>query len=701
MYEDDFRLFLNAKEIADRLSEAPVRKALKNLALAYLLSGDAEEKTKLREEISSISGASTSKFVFSNIPLLACPTREEANGEIVIGKVLHGGKPLYDFGLSREELNCHLLVLGRTGVGKTCFLMNLAKELIRHRIPFIITDFKKDYRALIRIFPEIYVLNWRDLRINLFEPPPGVSFDEWKSVMCAIFSHVHGIWFGSSQMLLMALDRAYEEERGIPRLENVYEKVLEIMNESNSRKIVEYGTIVETRLYGMLSTLGEVFNSERTLIDMEKLMKSYVILELHGLRREEATLILLWLLYYIYTYRRSNNIRGKLLNAFIVDEAKRLWPSTEQFRQTTVEYSGISPIDLICDEIREFGISIVAGDQEPQKLSQSLKANVFTVLCGPLSNGLDIDNMALCMGLSEEERRAIYQLKRGEWLVRCNRIPRPFMIKTEDFPINKDLSDSELRRIMKPKLKNLFKNYEELKKRDKHLIVSTDAYRLLLNVNENPFNGIATRARELRFSATRLEKAKEELIRKELVKQVEISLSGRRPTSFLVLTKKGLGFLKSRKVETKHWQYITNVGFQHVLIQVLIRHYMQKLGFQARIEAKLNNRRIDVLAIKNNKKIGFEIELSPDVNLGEKLAVAKELDALFIVTSNQAYPRLKSKLTSYSGSVYLFTITKLLERLRNIVKERMEKIPLIPNKSESKRSFENKIDSKSFRARGE
>jgi len=41
----------------------------------------------------------------------------------------------------------------------------------------------------------------------------------------------------------------------------------------------------------------------------------------------------------------------------------------------------------------------------------------------------------------------------------------------------------------------------------------------------------------------------------------------------------------------------------------------------------------------------------------------------------------------------------LLERLRNIVKERMEKIPLIPNKSESKRSSENKIDSKSFRAR--
>jgi len=45
---------------------------------------------------------------------------------------------------------------------------------------------------------------------------------------------------------------------------------------------------------------------------------------------------------------------------------------------------------LVCDEIRDFGEGIIASDQEPTKLSNSLKANTYTKITGFLGNGKDI-----------------------------------------------------------------------------------------------------------------------------------------------------------------------------------------------------------------------------------------------------------------------------------------------------------------------
>jgi len=103
------------------------------------------------------------------------------------------------------------------------------------------------------------------------------------------------------------------------------------------------------------------------------------------------------------------------------------------------------------------------------------------------------------------------------------------------------------------------------------VFLSDDAYRLLLNVNEHPFNGIAAGQKELDISATRLEKAKQELISKGFVQQLELALGGRRPTAFLVLTKEGISFLESKGIDTRLWAYIGRVSFEHTLYQTLIR----------------------------------------------------------------------------------------------------------------------------------
>lgn len=370
---------------------------------------------------------------------------------------------------------------------------------------------------------------------------------------------------------------------------------------------------------------------------MEKLLELPVILELDGLGRDEANILALWFFYWIYAYRRAKGIRGKLLHV----------PASEQYSQTTAEYSGIPPSDLICDKIRDFGEGIVASDQEPTKLSNSLKANTYTKISGYLGNGNDIEDMAKAMDLNEEEREALTKLERGEWIVKlAGRYVEPFVIKSDDFPFQKNVTDEELKQRMHPILEGLYRKYEHPEQVEEklELSLSEDSWRLLENVNVHPFNGIVARWKELNISGRRLEDAKKELISNGLIRQIEISLTGKRPTSFLVLTKEAFQILESKGINTALWKHVGNVGFEHLLYQVLIRWQFKKFGYDAHIEAKLNGRRIDVLAEKDGEKIGVEVELNTNANLRDKLDGIEGLDKLYIVTRKELFYEVKNKL---------------------------------------------------------
>jgi hypothetical protein len=670
------------KEVTEKLNCYIKESNIKSLLNYYLLA-DENEKSEVKEDIDSIIGIHLPKLVFSRKPMLKSPEKDEIDGEIKIGKIFQGNKELYDFGISREELNQHMLITARSGAGKTTLIIQIIRQLISKNIPFIVFDYKRDYRHLIRDFPQLVVLSWRDLRINPLEPPPFVSFQEWKQQFLNIFGHVEAIWHGSTQYLLEAIEKACEEKKGLVTIEDVYKKVVE--SNETTRKMQEYASVVETRLYGLLSKLQETINNERTLIDIEKLLQLPVVVELDGLGRDEASILALWFFYWIYAYRRAKSVRGKLLHVLIIDEAKRIFTASQEFSQTTTEYSGIPPADLVCDEIRDFGEGIIASDQEPTKLSNSLKANTYTKITGYLGNGKDISDIAEAMDLSEEEREAITKLERGEWLVKlAGRYTKPFTIRSEDFPVEKNVSDEELRQRMRTAIENLLMEGEEKAEEVKPLSLSEDSLKLLENINFHPFNGIVSRQRELGISATRIEKAKQELISNGLVEQVDISLSGRRPTSFLALTDRAFQLLEAKGLDVNIWRHAGNVGFEHLLYQVLIRWELKKLGYDAHIEVEISKgRRIDVLAIKDSRRIGVEIELNASIDLKQKLSGIEGLDELYIVTRKEIFAEVRNKLGSLPSNVKLYSIDRFLQKLRNLFNEKAGINGIKQNKVES------------------
>lgn len=644
---------------------------MEQLLNLYLIEEDPKEKVKLKEEIESILGIKIPLLLFSQKSMLKAPRKDEVKGKIQIGKVIQGEKILHSFGLSTEELNQHMIITARSGAGKTTLIMWIIGQLISNNIPFLIFDFKLDYRHLVKKYPQLVVLKWKDLKLNLLEPPPSVSFVEWKQQVISIFGHVEGIWKGSTQYLLEAIDQTYTENNGKVRIEDVYNNVKS--SRETTRKFQDYSSVVETRLYGILSTLGEAINNYASLLDVEELLKHPVVIELEGLDRNSANLIVLWLFYWIYAYRRAQGIRGQLLHVLILDEAKRIFTASEMYSQTTSEFSGIPPADLICDEIRDYGEAIIGSDQEPSKVSDSLKANTYTKITSYLGNGKDIANISEAMDLNEEERDTLANLERGEWLVKlAGRYTKPFLIKSENVPLEKNVTNEEVSRLMKPVLSKLVTEDQEDRKDSKAKLelprISIEAWSLLTDINYHPFKSIVARYKSINCSIRKAAKAKEELIQKFLIKEVEVKLGKRRPTKFLVPTTTAIRLLEEQEHNTWLWKTIGRQGFEHQLYSVLIAYAYKRLGHPVFIEKTLpNERRVDVLVCRG-VKTAIEVELGPFV-LEDEIKALQCVDELIILVKDEGILsescfHLRQLSQEIQTKVKTFQIDEFLQRLR-------------------------------------
>jgi len=84
-------------------------------------------------------------------------------------------------------------------------------------------------------------------------------------------------------------------------------------------------------------------------------------------------------------------------------------------------------------QIREFGEAVIVIDQEPSKLSNSIKANTYAKITFALGNGVDIRDMATCMHLTEEEEAAIDLLITGHAVVSLKgRVQTPLHVRFKD-----------------------------------------------------------------------------------------------------------------------------------------------------------------------------------------------------------------------------------------------------------------------------
>jgi len=110
--------------------------------------------------------------------LLKPPPRELATGDYAAGTIHYGRDGFYPFGLREQEFIQYIRIFGRSGSGKTNLAYLLLKGLVNAGKPFLVFDWKRNYRDLtsLREFRDLLIFTvGRDVapfRFNPLIPPP-------------------------------------------------------------------------------------------------------------------------------------------------------------------------------------------------------------------------------------------------------------------------------------------------------------------------------------------------------------------------------------------------------------------------------------------------------------------------------------------------------------------------------------------------
>ncbi|MBO3800178.1 MAG: ATP-binding protein [Candidatus Brockarchaeota archaeon] len=644
------------------------KSALEGLLNIFFLS-EGQERKEVREELESLIELGLPSLVYSERPVLPAPLEQEFNG-IAIGEIMLGDKAVGEFKLDESELVRHVAIYAQTGHGKSTLLYNLISQLIEKNIPFILFDLKNDGRALLRKSEKLVVIPWKRFAWNPLRAPPGMSREEWWANFSQICAYSFGWFVASSNYMLEHLERLREKEK--PTIRDLFNSI--VNTEETTRRRSEYHDVVENRVRAIVSIFRENFSVEEG-IRIEKLLELPVVVELSGLRPAEANWLIEVLLSWIYFYRLYNAQRGeRLRHVIIIDEAHRIFDRSKEYRETAQEM-GIPMISIFPTQFRDFGTSLILTSQTPSFMMEAVHANTLVKIVGNLSNGNDIEAVSNAMGLDEETKECIHKLKRGQWIVRMSDIyTEPFLMESSPFQADKDVSDEEVEERLESIFGQSLQKKQYLQERE-IFEISEDAWSLLLDVNQHPFRQLSTRNKELKLSWRRLEQAKAELLGKELLKESEVVLGNYRPVKYLIPTSFALSLLRRRGYDTRFWSYITHSGggFEHRLHIVFLRNLAIRAGYQVQIEKLVNGKRVDLLLLKNGRKIGVEVQLK-GIRAGEKFEELGELDELVIVVRDLGSLEIAmSEISPWKPRVKVYTLgqyAKLLYNEANLLEEK-------------------------------
>ena len=552
-------------------------------------------------------------------PFAKCPPPGLINGEIKIGCVYDNIRKIeYPFGISRYELNQHMLESGRCGAGKTTLLIIILLNLISLFIPFLIFDFKRDYRSMIRHSKDFYVFNKNNFRFNPLIPPKGTEPVQWALIFTDIFfqNFYQGAATSAKNIFLDVLLKLYEQKVLITFNDvcNEFNRMLFDKNCPNNIKDSIRTIMVRAKPFN--SIMGDTINCPG--FDMESLMTKQVVLELDGLMIEYQTFIATLIFHWLFTYRLNLAERGELKHLLFFDEAKRLFSL------------GIPLVGQLVSVAREFGQGLILADQMPSSLDHATLANVYTTITLNLVAPRDINAISFAMGLNMEQRQALNSLPLKTAIVKmAGRYTEPFQIYIPELVVDKNITDIELESYMEDKLVALTPvtppqpeqqaQPEQTLDNEKNSVLTENENNLLQDIKNHPYIPATERLKSLNMTTYMGRKLYSELIAKDFIKEHEVKVNYQgRPQKFYELTNKGIEFIGKQNLGPGKG------GFVHRFHQHRLKMVFESQGYKVKIEEFKNGKNADLGLTKGGKTIAIEIAMSAQ---GEVSNIEKDLAA--------------------------------------------------------------------------
>jgi hypothetical protein len=338
-------------------------------------TADVERKREIEEYLTLLGVKKLGLAVGDEkLVLDAPPAALIGDGEFTIGMVSYPSIPPYPFRVRRNELLRHIFILGPTGTGKSTLLLNLLLQIQAARIPFMVFDFKRNYRCLLRATGSESLVVFTvgrttaSLSVNALRPPPGVEFEEWAEALSDIISTSYLLLQGARNVMKEALLQAHAQHGNAATLAHAHELLARELDatRSGSRR---YGWLESsTRSLEELTkgSFGRALNATQGTPVAELLTRS-VVFELQGFGDDQKRFFcLLWLEIILLLRKSSSAPREQLQHVLIFDEGHNVFPR-ERLGEVSV------PARL-AREVREFGEAIIAATQQAD-VSESLIAN--------------------------------------------------------------------------------------------------------------------------------------------------------------------------------------------------------------------------------------------------------------------------------------------------------------------------------------
>lgn len=418
------------------------------LYMNYTFTDELDKKREIGQFIHALYLKYVSQAVLKEQILLEPPTKQSVQGEYPVGIINYANNDLYPFNMREQDWQRHVCITGMSGSGKTTLSFQIIRNFIVKKKPFMIMDWKKSFRPLMLIDPELILFTVGNetisngFKVNINKPPKGVPAKEWIAVITDVINESFSASHGTAKIIAETMDQAfkdfkvYEGSENYPTWYQILDRLQEKENESRRWGRETEWLTSAVRIAHML-TFGDygkcLCAKGAEEMTVEDLLDKKVIFELHSLNTAQKKFFCEYLLTYIYKLKKNANMVSDVFkHAIIVDEAHNIFLRDKPvFMKETIT-------DMIYREMREYGESIIVLDQHISKLSEVVVGNSACVIAFQQILPKDVDVVVNMMQL-REHRNYFSMLDVGQAVVRlAERYNDPFFIKVPFIPLKKE-----------------------------------------------------------------------------------------------------------------------------------------------------------------------------------------------------------------------------------------------------------------------
>jgi hypothetical protein len=605
----------------------------------YILA-DTKTRKSIEEALHILLAENLEETFEERNILLEPPSKEAAQGDYPLGIVFYGKDGFHPFGLREEEWIQHTGVFGRSGSGKTNVAFIIVLNLLRKTRPFLIFDWKRNYRDLLSIVPDKEILvftvgrNVAPFYFNPLIPPPGSPPKIWLKKIIEIMAHAYFLGEGVSYLLQKAIDSVYGEFGVYEGNPGTYPTLSDVKDWLESYRVKgREASWMESalRAVGVLcfGEVGGVLN-QRTNLPLNELLHKNVILELDALTNSDKTFLIESLLLWIHHYRMAEGKREEFKHAILIEEAHHILLRRKQ------EIMGEEAVtDVILREIRELGEAIILIDQHPSLISKPALGNTYCTVAMNLKHRSDIAMIADCMLLDTKRTRYMGKLEVGTGMVKLQgRWFEPFLVRFPLVKVDKGSADDG---TIKDGMADFYRSIsgdsavtrdsegegeerEVLRvscgreKREKNgpknsragSELSRTEILMLKDIARNGFSSTSERYRRLGLNAYQGNKFRLSLTGKDLIEVKDLSVRTGRVKIF-ELTDKGKDMLRKHGIDVNESH--RKGGLEHEYWKNRVAGHLRREGYRVSEEYPIGEgKAVDLVAQTDRERIAIEIE---------------------------------------------------------------------------------------------